>query len=257
VPFVVVGGHRLEYGWHGLVNDAAQPIVMLHEGLGSLALWKDFPLRLAKATRRRVLAYSRLGYGRSDPLTGPRGVDFMHVEALETLPRLLDALGARDPVFLGHSDGASIALIHAARAHRPVAAVIALAPHVFVERYGLDSIAGAQRAYLDGDLRAKLARYHDDVDSAFWGWNDIWLHPDFRAWNIEALLPKIVCPLLTVQGLDDEYGTIEQIDRIARGVPQLRRIELAQCGHSPQRDQPEAVLTAATRFLLEGAGLLK
>ena len=249
MPFVVVGGQRLEYGWHGLASGAAQPIVMLHEGLGSLALWKDFPLRLAKATRRRVLAYSRMGYGRSDPLAGPRGVDFMHVEALETLPRLLDALGARDPVLFGHSDGASIALIHAARAGRPLAAVIALAPHVFVERYGLDSIATARRAYLEGDLRAKLARYHDDVDSAFWSWNDIWLHRNFRAWNIEALLPEIVCPVLTIQGLDDEYGTIEQIDRIARGVPQLRRLELAQCGHSPQRDQPEAVLTATARFL--------
>jgi pimeloyl-ACP methyl ester carboxylesterase len=249
MPFVAAGSHRLEYGWHGLANDAAQPIVMLHEGLGSLALWKDFPLRLAKATRRRVLAYSRLGYGRSDPLAGPRGVDFMHVEALDTLPLLLDALGARDPVLFGHSDGASIALIHAARARRSVAAVIALAPHVFVERYGLDSIAAARRAYLDGDLRAKLARYHDNVDSAFWGWNDVWLHPDFGAWNIEALLPEIACPVLTVQGLDDEYGTIEQIDRIARGVPQLSRIELAQCGHSPQRDQPEAVLAAVASFL--------
>jgi pimeloyl-ACP methyl ester carboxylesterase len=249
MPFVAAGSHRLEYGWHGLANDAAQPIVMLHEGLGSLALWKDFPLRLAKATRRRVLAYSRLGYGKSDPFSGPRGVDFMHVEALDTLPLLLDALGIRDPVLFGHSDGASIALIHAARAHRPVAAVIALAPHVFVERYGLDSIAAARRAYLDGDLRAKLVRYHDDVDSAFWGWNDVWLHPDFRAWNIEALLPEIACPLLTVQGLDDEYGTIEQIDRIARGVPHLRRIELARCGHSPQRDQPEAVLAAVASLL--------
>ena len=249
MPFATAGSHRLEYGWHGLANDAAQPIVMLHEGLGSLALWKDFPLRLAKATHRRVLAYSRLGYGKSDPLSGPRGVDFMHVEALETLPLLLDALGARDPVLFGHSDGASIALIHAARAHRPVVAVIPLAPHVFVERYGLDSIAAARRAYLDGDLRAKLARYHDDVDSAFWGWNDVWLHPDFRAWNIEALLPEIACPVLTIQGLDDEYGTIEQIDRIARGVPQLRRIELAQCGHTPHRDRPEAVLAAVASFL--------
>ena len=249
MPFVTAGSHRLEYGWHGLAHDAAQPIVMLHEGLGSLALWKDFPLRLAKATHRRVLAYSRLGYGKSDPLSGPRGVDFMHIEALDTLPVLLDALGTRDPVLFGHSDGASIALIHAARAHRPVAAVIALAPHVFVESYGLDSIAAARRAYLDGGLRAKLARYHDDVDSAFRGWNDIWLHPDFRAWNIEALLPEIACPVLTIQGLDDEYGTIEQIDRIARGVPQLRRIELAQCGHSPHRDQPEAVLASVASFL--------
>ena len=249
MPSVTVAGRSLEYAWLGAAQGEAPPIVMLHEGLGSLALWKDFPRRLARAAGRRVLAYSRLGYGKSDPLDGPRGVDFMHVEALETLPQLFDALSVRDCVLFGHSDGASIALIYAAQARRPVAAVIALAPHVFVEPYGLDSIAAARRAYLDGDLRARLARYHDDVDGAFWGWNDIWLHPDFRAWNIEPLLPRISCPVLTVQGLDDEYGTVEQIDRIARAMPQLRRLELAHCGHSPHRDQPEAVLTAAARFL--------
>jgi len=252
MPFVVASGHRLEYAWFGA--ERPQAIVMLHEGLGSLALWKDFPGRLAAATGRSVLAYSRLGYGGSDPLRAPRGVDFMHVEALETLPSLLDALGVQEPVLFGHSDGASIALIHAARAGRPVAAVIALAPHVFVERYGLDSIAAGRRAYLDGDLRSRLSRYHDDVEGAFWGWNDIWLHPDFVAWSIEALLPEIACPVLAIQGLDDEYGTIEQIDRIERGLRQLRqlrRIELAQCGHSPQRDQPAEVLTATARFLSE------
>jgi pimeloyl-ACP methyl ester carboxylesterase len=239
----------MEYAWHGRARGDAPPIVMVHQGLGSLALWKDFPQQLADATRRRVLAYSRLGYGRSDPLPGPRGVDFMHAEALEILPQLLDSLGVHDPVLFGHSEGGSIALIHAARAHRPIAGVIALAPHVFVERYGLDSIAAARRAYLDGDLRAKLARYHDDVESAFWGWNDIWLHPDFAAWNIEALLPEITCPVLTIQGMDDEYGTMEQIDRLERGVRRARRLELAACAHSPHRDQPEAVLTAVAKFL--------
>ena len=249
MPFVVAGGHRLECAWFGAELNRSQPIVMLHEGLGSLALWKDFPHQLAAATERAVLAYSRLGYGRSDPLAAPRGVDFMHVEALQTLPSLIDALGVREPVLFGHSDGASIALIHAARARRPVAAVIALAPHVFVERYGLDSIAAARRAYLESDLRSRLSRYHDDVEGAFWGWNDIWLHPDFADWNIEALLPEIACPVLAIQGLDDEYGTIEQLDRTGRGVRHLRRVELAQCGHSPQRDQPQAVLTATARFL--------
>jgi pimeloyl-ACP methyl ester carboxylesterase len=224
-------------------------MVMLHEGLGSLALWRDFPQRLADATQHRVLVYSRLGYGKSDPLTWPRGVDFMHAEALEILPKLLDSLGVHDPVLFGHSDGASIALIHAARARRPVAAVVALAPHVLVERYGLDSIAAARRAYLDGDLRTKLARYHDDVESAFWGWNDIWLHPDFVAWNIEALLPEIACPVLAIQGVDDEYGTMEQLDRLERGVRAARRLELTACGHSPHRDQPDAVLGAVTSFL--------
>jgi pimeloyl-ACP methyl ester carboxylesterase len=251
MPFVSAGGHRLEYDWFGAERTGAPTIVMLHEGLGSLALWKDFPEQLAAATAMRVLAFSRYGYGKSDPLAGPRGVDFMHGEALETLPQLLDVLGVHDPVLFGHSDGASIALIHAARARRRVAAVVALAPHVFVERYGLDSIAGARRAYLEGDLRPRLARYHDDVESAFWGWNDIWLHPDFVAWNIEALLPAIACPVLAIQGLDDEYGTIEQIDRLGRGVSRLHRVELAQCGHSPHRDQADAVLAATARFLAE------
>jgi len=251
MPFSSAGGQRLEYAWHGGARNDAPPIVMLHEGLGSLALWRDFPRQLADATRRRVLVYSRLGYGKSDPLTGPRGVDFMHTEALEILPLLLDSLGVDNPVLFGHSDGGSIALIHAARAHRSIAGVIALAPHVFVEHYGLDSIAAARRAYLDGDLRAKLARYHDDAESAFWGWNDIWLHPDFAAWNIEALLPEIACPVLAIQGVDDEYGTMEQIDRLERGVRGAQRLELAACRHSPHRDQPDAVLAAVTSFLVE------
>jgi pimeloyl-ACP methyl ester carboxylesterase len=251
MPFVVAGGHRLEYAWHGSAHGDTPPIVMLHEGLGSLALWRDFPQRLADATRRRTLAYSRAGYGASDSLDGRRGVDFMHVEALDTLPELLDALALEQPVLFGHSDGGSIALIHAARAGRPLSAVIALAPHVFVEPYGLESIAEARRAYLDGDLRARLARHHRDVDSAFWGWNDVWLNPDFVSWNIEALLPDIACPVLAIQGVDDEYGTMEQLDRIERGVRDFHRLELPHCGHSPHRDQPGAVLAAVTAFLAE------
>jgi len=251
MPSVRAGGHRLEYAWFGQADSDASPVVMLHEGLGSLSLWKDFPLRLADATRRRVIAYSRYGYGASAPLTEPRGVDFMHIEALETLPELLDLLQVREPVLFGHSDGASIALIHAARSRRPVSAVIALAPHVFVEGYGLENIAAAKVEFLDGDLRERLARRHKDVDSAFWGWNDIWLDPLFTTWNIEALLPEIRCRVLAIQGLDDEYGTLEQVDRIAQGLGQgrLTRVELANCGHSPHRDQPDAVLAEAAAFL--------
>lgn len=222
---------------------------MLHEGLGSVALWRDFPQRLAAGTGRRVLAYSRLGYGRSDPLTGPRGIAFMHDEALHALPELLDQLAVGESFLFGHSDGGSIALIHAALARRPVAGVIVLAPHVYVERYSLEQIAAARRDYLDGALRARLARFHDHVDSAFWGWNDIWLQPDFAAWNIESLLPDIACPLLAIQGVDDEYGTMAQIDRIARGACNVRRLELTACGHAPQRDQPEAVLAATAQFV--------
>jgi pimeloyl-ACP methyl ester carboxylesterase len=249
VRFAVAGGHRLEYAWHGDSRNDRPPIVMLHEGLGSVAAWRDFPQRLADSTQRRVLAYSRYGHGQSDPLTEPRRIDFMHVEALEVLPELLEALGIENAVLFGHSGGASIALIHAARSNRAVEAVIALAPHVFVEPYGLASIVAAKGAYLDTDLRIKLARYHADVDSAFWGWNDIWLDPGFVEWNIESLLRDIVCPVLAIQGVDDQYGTMEQLDRIARGVRSFRRLELADCRHSPHRDQPEAVLKAAVDFL--------
>lgn len=247
--FTVAGGHRLEYVWRGRGSANIPPIVMLHEGLGSVSLWKDFPERLAKATRRRVLVYSRYGYGRSDPLTEPRRPDYMHIEARETLPELLSTLGVERPVLFGHSDGASIALIHAARPSQPISAIVALAPHVFVETYGLVSIAQARQAYLDDDLRERLARRHADVESAFWGWNDIWLSAAFVDWNIEALLPDIACPVLAIQGLDDEYGTLEQLDRLGRGVRHLRRVELADCRHSAHRDQPDAVLAATTEFL--------
>ena len=249
MPFVTARGRRLEYAWFGATQAAARPIVMLHEGLGSLKQWKDFPEQLAAAAQRRVLAYSRYGYGASEPLAGPLGVDFMHIEALETLPQLLYALDVREPVLFAHSQGASMALIHAARARPPATAVVAMAPLVFVESYGLDSIRQARLAFLETDLRERLARYHDDVESAFWGWNDIWLNPEFATWNIEAPLREITCPVLAIQGLEDEYGTIEQINRIARAVPQLRRLELRECGHSPHRDQPETVLSAVTSFL--------
>jgi pimeloyl-ACP methyl ester carboxylesterase len=247
--FVRAGGHRLEYAWFGTGHDAAHPLVMLHEGLGSLSQWRDFPGRLAGATGRRVLAYSRYGYGRSDPIAGPRSVDFMHVEALATLPELLAALDVKAPVLFGHSDGGSIALLHAGSGGPPVRAVIALAPHVMVEPVSVASIAQVRQVYLDTDLRARLARHHEHVDSAFWGWNDIWLHPDFLTWNIEAVLPAIGCPVLAIQGLDDEYGTLEQIRRVAHGARDVELVELSACGHSPQRDQPERVLEATVRFL--------
>ncbi len=225
-------------------------LVFLHEGLGSIAMWRDFPRRVADATALPALVYSRAGYGRSTRLVSARTPRYMHEEASIVLPALLDNLGVPNPILIGHSDGAAIALIHAGAGIRPVRAVVAMAPHVFVEAVSITSIEKARRAYANSDLRARLGRYHDDVDSAFLGWNDIWLSPAFRDWNIEACLPDIACPLLLVQGRDDEYGTLAQLDAIDRQVSgRVERLVLDDCGHSPQRDQPQATLAAIAGFV--------
>ncbi|HEX3136302.1 MAG TPA: alpha/beta hydrolase, partial [Casimicrobiaceae bacterium] len=242
--FFDVAGHRLEcVRIRGAKS--APTLVFLHEGLGSVALWKDFPARVAEATGCPVLVYSRAGYGRSSPAVLPRVPNYMHVEALTVLPALLDRLGIADPVLVGHSDGASIALLHAGSGSRPVRALVALAPHVFVEDMSIASIDEVRRQYETTDLREKLARRHADPDAAFRGWNDVWLAPAFRSWNIEACLPGVRCPLLLIQGRDDEYGSAAQLDAIERQVGgKVARIELADCRHSPHRDQPEATLAA-------------
>ena len=247
--FVDVAGHRLEcVRIRGAKS--APTLVFLHEGLGSVALWKDFPARVADATGCPVLVYSRAGYGRSSSATLPRAPDYMHVEALTVLPALLDRLGIADPVLVGHSDGASIALLHTGSGRRPVRALVALAPHVFVEDMSIASIAEVRRQYDTTDLRERLARRHADPDAAFRGWNDIWLAPAFRSWNIEACLPGVRCPLLMIQGRDDEYGSAAQLDAIERQVGgKVARIELADCRHSPHRDQPEATLAAIADFV--------
>lgn len=245
MPFTRAGGHRLEY----LRIEGAQPaIVMLHEGLGSVSMWKQFPVDVARATGSEIIVYSRYGHGESEPLTAARDVRYMHREALEVLPELLESLAVERPVLLGHSDGASIALIYAGAFPAALHSVIALAPHVFVEDISVTSIAATGRAFTTTDLRARLARYHADVDGVFRGWNDIWLAPAFRDWSIENDLLRISVPVLAVQGLDDEYGTLEQIRRIERAVPQTRTVELAHCGHSPHRDQPAALLDAIRSF---------
>lgn len=256
VSFIEVAGNTLEFErFAGAGNRAT--IVMLHEGLGSVSMWRDFPRQLAAASAHTVVAYSRLGYGRSDALPdssdpqGPRRnlrqPDYMHREAFEVLPALLAALGIERPVLFGHSDGGSIALLYASQ--HPVTGVIAMAPHVKVEDLSIASIEEALAAWAESDLKAKLARHHDDVEGAFLGWNDIWLHPDFRAWNIEAELPLIKAPILALQGEDDQYGTLYQIEEIQRRNARTRLFKIPECKHSPHRDQPDVVIGAVQSFL--------
>jgi len=252
---------RIEHAWIAQDDRAAPLMIFLHEGLGSLAMWKDFPARLCRALGCRGLVYSRPGYGRSTPRTAEEAwdLDFMHRQAHEVLPALLHALKIdtvrRPPWIFGHSDGASIALLYAARFAANVAGAVVLAPHIFVEDLSVVSITDARTAYLESDLRQRLARYHDDPDSAFWGWNRIWLHPPFKQWSIEAEIGTIACPLLAVQGLDDEYGTLAQIRGIARRVPQTQLLELADCGHSPHRERADAVIAAVGHFFRSNAAI--
>ena len=246
---VVVAGKRLEYAWFGTAPAEGPVIVMLHEGLGSLAMWKHFPRHLAARTHGRVLAYSRYGHGNSDKLLEKRPVTFMHHEGEVVLPELLDKLHIARPILLGHSDGASIALIFAGSYPERPRALILEAPHVFVEDLSIASITQAKVNYQTTHLRRKLARYHAHVDETFWGWNDIWLDPEFRSWNIESYLPAIRCPILCIQGEGDEYGTRAQVEAIAARVPGSEVVMLANCQHSPHRDQAEATLEATLQFL--------
>ena len=245
---------RIEHAWIAAERRAQPLLVFLHEGLGSVAMWKDFPARLCDALGLRGLVYSRPGYGRSTPRASDEAwsPDFMHQQALEVLPALLRAIGidaVQDrPWLFGHSDGGSVALLYAAAYPQAVAGAVVLAPHILVEDLSVKSIEQARIAYQTTDLRQRLARYHDDPDSAFWGWNRIWLDPAFRSWSIEAEIAAITTPLLAMQGLDDEYGTLAQIRGIARRVPQTQLLELPACGHSPHRDQPEAVIAAVRDF---------
>ena len=248
---------RIEFAWVGVVQPGAPVVVFLHEGLGSRAMWKGFPDQLCTALGARGLVFSRPGYGQSTPRPPGEvwGPDFLHQQAFEVLPAFFQAIGfspaAQPTVLFGHSDGGSIALLHAARHSADFAATVVLAPHLFVEDLSVLNIERARQAYVDGDLKRGLAKYHDDPDSAFWGWNQVWLSPAFRAWNIEAEIAGIGHPLLAVQGLDDEYGTLAQIRHIVPRVPQAQLLELPACGHSPQRDQPAAVV-AAVQALLRG-----
>ncbi|SRR6266581_290662 len=251
MKFCTVQGRRLEYLRLASAHprEAAPAMVFLHEGLGCLSMWRDFPQQVADASGCEAVVYSRYGYGRSDPLRESRRPGFMHDEALQALPELIDHLGLARPILFGHSDGGSIALIYAAGAPSPPAAVIAMAPHIMVEALSIASIEKARDAYRDTDLRQRLAKYHQDPDSAFRGWNDIWLAAEFRGWNIEDCLPRIDCPVLAIQGEDDEYGTMEQIERIARRCRDVELVKLADCRHSPHKDQPQAVIAAVGEFV--------
>jgi pimeloyl-ACP methyl ester carboxylesterase len=248
MSFATVDSRRIEY--RTIPGDASRtPLVFLHEGLGSAALWRGFPDKVAARLGAPAVVYSRFGYGRSDGLMGKREPTFMHDEALAVLPPLLDQLGVTHPLLIGHSDGASIALAHAAVSGRPVAGLALMAPHVFVEPICIESIARIRETYLTTDLRERLAKYHENVDDAFLGWADAWLDPRFRDWSLEELLPAITQPLLLIQGVDDEYGTLAQIDRIEVGVHgPVSRLVLERCGHSPHRDQEVAVLEAIVAF---------
>lgn len=258
-----INGVRIETRQIAAPAHAAQApsLVFLHEGLGSIALWRDWPEQLCAATGRAGLVVSRQGYGQSDPVPDVRGEpverdgrrsgrlrpDYMHREAWEVLPALLARLQISAPVLVGHSDGGSIALLHASRF--PVSACIVMAPHVKVEDISVAAITEAREAFLGGGLRERLARFHADVDGAFWQWNDIWLSDAFRAFDIREDCQRISAPLLAIQGLDDPYGTMAQIDDIAARAPQTRLLKLPDCGHSPHREQTQAVNAAIVAFL--------
>jgi len=227
-------------------------MVFLHEGLGCVSTWRDFPARVAEATGCGALVYSRAGYGNSDPAALPRPLSFMHDEALVTLPEVLDAAGVREAVLVGHSDGASIALIHVGGVRDVrVRGLVLEAPHVFVEDLSVESIGRAAEQYRDGRLRAALERHHGrNTECAFWGWNRLWLDPDFRRWNIEEYLPRINVPVLVIQGAGDEYGTLGQVEAIERGCSgPVKSVLLQECGHSPHRDRPERTLDEIASFV--------
>jgi pimeloyl-ACP methyl ester carboxylesterase len=246
--FLTVDGKRLETLCYPPA-DADATIVMLHQGLGSIAMWKDFPQRVAEATKCGIVVYSRYGHGKSDRLAEKRSVDFMRHEATVVLPELLAQLGIHRPILLGHSDGASIALIYAGTWPEQVRGLILEAPHVFVEDFGLRSTIAIRTLYETSDLREKLSRYHDHANEMFRGWNDIWLDPQFRDWNIEEFLAPIRCPVLVIQGENDEYGTLAHVETIQRGVAGAQKLILPRCGHSPHRDQPEITLDAISEFV--------
>ena len=251
---LAVAGCRLEYVEHPAHRPGLPAILMLHEGLGCVAMWRHFPERVAAVTGCRVIVWSRAGYGHSQPYAEARTPRYMHREALEGLPALLAEIGVERPLLFGHSDGASIALIFAGAFPEAPLGVIVMAPHEFVEEITLAGISAAREAWTASDLPRKLGRYHADTARVFAEWNETWLSPAFRDWNIEEYLPAIRCPVLAIQGEDDEYATMRQIEVIGERVAGATLLKLPACGHSPHRDQPAAVLGAVDGFVRQLRG---
>lgn len=250
MPTLVAAGRRLAYEWIEVGGEGRPVLVFLHEGLGSIRQWRDFPERVAKSTGCNALVYDRYGYGQSEVMReARRSIRFMHEEALEALPQVLAALGIEAPILVGHSDGASIALIHAGAGHG-VRGLALMAPHVFVEPVCTESIVEAARQFETTDLAQRLGRYHRDPRKTFYLWADVWLDPAFPGWNIEEYLPGISVPVMAIQGHDDQYGTMAQLEAIARQVHgPCELVKLEACGHSPFRDQPSASQDAIVRFV--------
>jgi pimeloyl-ACP methyl ester carboxylesterase len=248
--FVAVGSHRLECAWIGPPPAEAPTLVFLHQGLGSIAQWRDFPQALCVRLGYGGLLYNRRGHGGSDPFTEPLSTRFLHDEATDVLPRVLDAFQVTRPILVGHSDGASIAIIHAASAAGSPRGLVVEAPHLFVEGITVSGVAELQRSY-EGSLRVRLERYHGNrADALFQYWSDVWLRPEFRGWNIEDCLPAIGCPVLAIQGRDDEYGTLRQVTTIGERVPATAHVViLDDCGHSPHLDRRGDVEEAVAAFV--------
>ncbi len=249
LPLLAVPGGRVEY--LDVPGDPARaPLLFLHEGLGSVGLWRGWPEALAAATRRRVVAYSRLGHGFSDLPAASRTVAFMHEEAATVVPALRVALDLADPVLVGHSDGGSIALVHAAT--HPVAGLIVLAPHVNVEPLGLVGVAAARDAFHDGGLAGRMARHHRDPDVTFHNWNDVWLSARFRSWDLRPLLPGITVPVLAIQGATDPYGSVLHVEAVRDGASGPVEVLVLDCGHAPHLEATERVDAAVLRYLAAG-----
>ena len=250
--FLTIAGKRLEALCYGPHPQDAPTIVMLHEGLGCVELWRDFPEKLAELTGYGVFVFSRAGYGKSDPCDLPRSLDYMEREAKDVLPKVLDAIGFEHGFLLGHSDGATIAATYAGLVpDYRLRAVAMMAPHFFTEEVGLNSIAAAKEQFEAGDLRNKLAKYHEDVECAFRGWNDAWLHPDFKNWNVSEVIDHLRIPALVIQGRGDEYGTLAQVEEVEnRAYSPVDIVIIEDCGHSPHLEQPDKTLAALVDFAL-------